>query len=315
MAPLFRRIAQKWGLVDVNSRFARERLAELEKTLQAGREAYVLGVGFAVHNSGAALVRISPDGTLELICNEEEERYTAVKHCSAYPQHSIDAVKRRMSELGIEPTDLAACVSSWDFAKLLMIINRTIAEEAPGSMLRVRNLDLHPGQPIQNDTPSVMRSSASRLARQLGHERRIPVIGIRHHDNHAYGSYALSPFAAEPDPTMVLVLDGSGDDASTSLYEAREGRLTLLAALGSNLFDSLGMIYGVLSSTQGGWPLLSSEGRYMGAAAWGDGNRLTNGYYRRLRQIVYFGAEGEIRLNRALGNWTRAVSSSRTRTS
>ena len=104
---------------------------------------------------------------------------------------------------------------------------------------------------------------------------------------------------------MVIVLDGSGDDASTSLYEAREGRLTLLRAQGTSPLDSLGTLYGMLSSTQGGWPMLSSEGRYMGAAAWGDGDRFSNRYYRRLRQIVYFGADGEVRLNRALANWTR----------
>lgn len=263
----------------------------------------MLGVGFALHNSGAALVRISPEGELELICNEEEERYTAVKHCSDYPEHSIEAVRQRMAELGLKPTDLTACVSSWDFAKVLGSVFRLSLEEAPGSM--TGQLDIHPGQPIQKDVMKVMRTSAGRLARQLGHKRRVPVIGIRHHDNHAYSGYALSPFAAAPGPTMVLVLDGSGDDASTSLYEANEGNLSLLSTQGSNLFDSLGMLYGFLSSTQGGWPLLSSEGRYMGAAAWGDGNRLTNGYYRRLRQIVYFGAAGEVRLNRALANWTR----------
>jgi carbamoyltransferase len=104
---------------------------------------------------------------------------------------------------------------------------------------------------------------------------------------------------------MVLVIDGTGDDASTSLYEGREGRLSLLGTQGQHPLDSLGVLYGLISSTQGGWPMLSSEGRYMGAAAWGNGDRLSNGYYRRLRQIVHFGGEGEVRINRALANWTR----------
>ena len=37
-----------------------------------------------------------------------------------------------------------------------------------------------------------------------------------------------------------------------------------------SMFHSLGAFYSVISSTQGGWTWLSSEGRYMGAAAWGD---------------------------------------------
>ena len=133
----------------------------------------------------------------------------------------------------------------------------------------------------------------------------MPIVGMRHHDSHAYFSYGVSPFASEGEPTMVIVLDGSGDDASASLYEARGGELSLLQAQGTNPLDSLGTMYSMLSSTQGGWPVLSSEGRYMGAAAWGDGDRVGNRYYRRLRQILHFGPEGEVRVNRALANWTR----------
>src|SRR5438445_4578356 len=72
-----------------------------------------------------------------------------------------------------------------------------------------------------------------------------------------------------------------------------------------SVFDSLGAFYSVISSTQGGWTLLSSEGRYMGAAAWGDGDRLTNPYYQQLRELFYFHTGGELYLNRALANWPR----------
>jgi carbamoyltransferase len=59
----------------------------------------------------------------------------------------------------------------------------------------------------------------------------------------------------------------------------------------------------VISSTQGGWTWLSSEGRYMGAAAWGDMNRASNPYYARLREVLQFEPNGEVKLNRALANW------------
>lgn len=301
---MFERFTRSRGLVGFDTKPARSQLAELERAVGEGREAYILGLGVGFHNSGAALVRVTAAGALELICNEEEERYTAVKHCTAYPEHSIEAVRRRMEELGLAPGDLAACVSNWNYAKaMVMFAVRPFLEEAPASMSRrlTKNFD----QVLSSDIGKLMRTSSARLGRQLGHDGRMPIIGMRHHDAHAYFSYALSPFASEAGSTMVIVLDGSGDDASASLYEARDGRLTLLEAQGTNTFDSLGTLYGVLSSTQGGWPLLSSEGRYMGAAAWGDGDRVTNRYYRRLRQIVHFGSQGEVRLNRALANWTR----------
>jgi carbamoyltransferase len=69
------------------------------------------------------------------------------------------------------------------------------------------------------------------------------------------------------------------------------------------VFDSLGIYYSVLSSTQGGWTWLSSEGRYMGAAAYGDGNRATNRYYAALKSIFELRPGGEVLLNRDLANW------------
>lgn len=45
---------------------------------------------------------------------------------------------------------------------------------------------------------------------------------------------------------------------------------------------------------------MSAEGRYMGAAAWGNNNRLSNPYYKRLRQYFFFSENGEVRVNTAL---------------
>ena len=294
------------GYASPNSRRARSQLAALEETIRAGREAYLLGFGAGTHNAGAALVRVTAAGTVELVCNEEEERYTAVKHCTDYPEHSVDAVLRRLGELGVEPSELAACVSCWDYAgAVASIAIRPMLEEAPAS-LTGKFVEGMPESVANENIGRLIRQAPRRLMAQLGIDRRTPVVGVRHHDSHAYFSYAVSPFAGDPEPVMVLVLDGSGDDATISLYEAHDGAPKLLETQGSSTIDSLGTLYGFLSSTQGGWPIPSSEGRYMGAAAWGNGDRFTNGYYRRLREIVHLGPEGEVRLNRALANWPRA---------
>lgn len=304
LLPLIDKACSLRGLHSFDSKLGRSRLAALEQAISAGREAYVLGIGAGFHNSGAALVRVSRRGTVELVCNEEEERYTAVKHCSDYPEHSVEAVKRHLQELGLEPSELAACVSNWDHAgAAIAFLVRPLLEEAPASITLPRKA--LPDDVVNRDGSAVNQTSM-RLGSQLGLGERIPIIRMRHHDSHAYFSYAVSSFAADPDPVMVAVIDGSGDDASTSLYDCREGEVTLLRAHGSSSLDSLGSMYGFLSSTQGGWPLLSSEGRYMGAAAWGDGGRLTNRYYRRLRHLLHFGPEGEVELNRSLINWTRS---------
>jgi carbamoyltransferase len=296
------------GLYDAESKQARARVAALEQRIRAGKEAYVLGINTRNHNAGAALVRISERGHVELVCNEEEERYKAIKHYGQYPDCSIEAVKQRMHALGVGPEDLAACVSTANYATGFNVGRlNPLLEEAPASFtvfLRERSFV----QKMQPELLSARKSSTlfdvpEQIGRQLGLAGRMPVIGVRHHDSHACLSYAVSPFAASAEPTMIVVADGGGDDCTTSIYICQDGQLTLLNTLGTNRYDSLGYMYTILSVTQGGWPPLSAEGRYMGAAAWGDSSRLTNPYYRRLKYIFHLGPKGEVHVNREFANW------------
>jgi carbamoyltransferase len=308
------------GLHRPDGRVARARLAALGEAIRAGREAYVLGFLTTSHNAGAALVRVTARGHVELVCNEEEERYTGEKHCNQFPRHSVQAVVERLHERGLAPADLAACVSAWDYTGFLDVTFwRPMLEEAPAGLnvlfrerAAVRATRAHTGggdpgaeEDGREGVPALLDAPAQ-LGAQLGLSGPAPIVGVRHHDAHAYLSYAVSPFAAGAEPTIALVLDGNGDDATCSLYTCRGAGLLLMSTFGSSRLDSLGTMYAFISSTQGGWPPLSSEGRYMGAAAWGDGNRLTNPYYRRLKHLLHFGPAGEVRLNRVLARWTRA---------
>jgi carbamoyltransferase len=125
-----------------------------------------------------------------------------------------------------------------------------------------------------------------------------------HHDNHAWFSCCASPFARADGPTIIAVLDGMGDEGAISLYVAQGGALRRIHGNDSPI-DSLGVFYSVISSTQGGWTWLSSEGRYMGAAAYGNMDRLTNPYYAPLSAVLSLAPDGEVRLNRSLANWHR----------
>ncbi len=151
---------------------------------------------------------------------------------------------------------------------------------------------------------------ATRAPRHLGRfldlPAPVPIIGMPHHENHAWFSFSVSPFARSKTPVMLSVLDGTGDLGAISLYVVEDGAMRLLRC-NHSVFDSLGTYYGVISSTQGGWSWLSSEGRYMGAAAYGNGDRLTNPYYAELRAILSLQPDGQIYLNRALANWHRDV--------
>ena len=105
--------------------------------------------------------------------------------------------------------------------------------------------------------------------------------------------------AIEVDP---LVVPRAQDDARGGHEDAEEGQIRKLYSNGS-FWDSLGHLYGFLSSSYGGWPLGRAEGRWMAAAAFGDSNRSSNPYYDGLSQLTRFTEEGRFEVNRSLANW------------
>jgi carbamoyltransferase len=301
--PLLTAYAARHGFHAPDSAYARERGAAFAEKLRRGEHVYLAGIGPAGHNSGVALVEVSRDEGVRLICNNEEERYSGIRHCTSYPEQSLNALLTMMARLGIDAGQIHAFVASWDYITLAATLLRSIVEELPAS-----RVFLDPANFAPMNARHITRAfkAPNHLGRQLGLDHAMPIIGMRHHCNHAYFSYAVSPFAGSDEPVMIGVLDGIGDDGAISLYLAR-GDTVRLVYRNRDIFDSLGGFYSMISSTQGGWTILSSEGRYMGSAAWGDGERLTNPYYRQLRELFHFANDGTVRLNRALANWPRSL--------
>jgi carbamoyltransferase len=285
-----------------DSAYARERVGSMQEKLKRGEPVYLMGIGPAGHNSGVSLIEATAAHGVRLICNDEEERYTGIKHYSGYPEQSIESLRTRLTDLGIGPRDIHACLASWNYIDFVPAGVRAFVESLPYSLPL-----LHPDSSPKFNGTHVLQAAKvpKRLGRQLDLGGPMPIIAMRHHDNHAYFSYGVSPFNHSTDPVMVTVLDGYGDSGSISLYVAHDNRLRCIRDNESPV-DSLGALYGVISSTQGGWTTLSSEGRYMGATAWGNNSRLTNPYYRQLRQLFYFGGAGQVYANRRMMNWHNA---------
>lgn len=280
--------------------YAKQRIASMRQKLERGETVYVLGIGPGGHNAGVGLIEASKAHGIRLIANHEEERFRAIKHYQRYPGKSVDVLIEQMKRQGLDPARIHAACASWDYPYWAAKAVESVVQELPASW-RLLTREASP----QMNARCVLDafSAPRRLGRKLKPGgKRMPVINLRHHDNHAWFSWGVSPFARSADPVMVLVIDGAGDDGAISMYVAEAGKLTLLHK-NDNIWDSLGMMYGILSSSQGGWPLLSSEGRYMGAVAWGDSNRLTNRYYPQLRELFVLERGGRVLLNRSLANW------------
>jgi carbamoyltransferase len=288
------------GFHQLGSGFANGRIAFVRDQLQRGETVYLAGLGPpGTHNSGVALVEVTQANGPRLIVNNEEERFSGNKHTTEYPRQSIDAMAAALRSMGRDTGDIAAWVTTWDYPTLFGTLARSVLEEAPQGVKLLRNTEAagFDGRRLEQ-----MTRTPKILGRQLGLSARVPLICMPHHDNHAWFSFAASPFADTGEPVAIAVLDGTGDRGSISLYAAGNGAMRRLSC-NDSVFDSLGAFYSVISSTQGGWTWLSSEGRYMGAAAWGDMNRATNPYYGPLKDVLDFGADGAIKLNRTMANW------------
>ncbi len=298
--PLFRSSFARSHVHEADSRFAIAQSELLRAKLARGETAYLAGLGIAGHNSGAALIEVSARDGVRLLSNDEEERFTGIKHYAAYPTLSIDSLQKRLAGIGLTPRDLDAVLISWNYISLICLALRSAIDHFPRSLALARK-DAIADWDIRGNN-ALVRAAPARLGKQFGLEGPQPLIAMPHHENHAAFSYAVSPFNKSQEPVMVTVLDGFGDEGAISLYVVEQGILRRLRC-NDSLCDSLGCFFSIISSTKGGWTTLSSEGRYMGAVAWGDRNRLTNPFYRRLRQIFYFGENGQVRINRAMANW------------
>jgi len=288
------------GFHQLGSEFANERLARVREKLARGETVYLAGLGLSgTHNTGVALVEVTQANGPRLLLNNEEERFSGIKHTTEYPKVSIDEMVAVLRGMGRDIADVDAWLTSWDYPTLAGTMFRTLLEEVPSSL---RLLKITDQSAFDSRRMDQMTRSPKFLARQLGLNKPLQLICMPHHGNHAWFSYAASPFADDAEAVAVAVLDGTGDLASISLYTVESGAMRQLYS-NDSMFDSLGMFYSVLSSTQGGWTWLSSEGRYMGAAAWGDMNRQTNPYYSRLKHVLHLGDNGEIKLNREMANW------------
>ncbi|WMT78654.1 carbamoyltransferase C-terminal domain-containing protein [Bradyrhizobium sp. Ash2021] len=288
------------GFHQLGSKFADHRLARVREKLRRGETVFLAGLGLAgTHNSGVALVAVTQANGPRLIVNNEEERFSGNKHTTEYPRQSIDAMVATLRAAGRDIDDIDAWLTSWDYPSLAGTLTRSMVEEIPQSLNLARVSD---ASAFDRRRLEQMTRSPKILARQLRLAKPLPLICMPHHGNHAWFSFAASPFADDGEPVAVAVLDGTGDVGSISLYVVEKGEMRQLYC-NNSMFDSLGMFYSVISSTQGGWTWLSSEGRYMGAAAWGDMNRASNPYYARLKDVLHLGSNGEVRLNRAMANW------------
>jgi carbamoyltransferase len=214
---------------------------------------YVLGAVRNSHDSGAALIK---NGLL--IGAIEEERLTLNKHEAAYfPKESV---RYLLDVHGIIWDDLAHIAITYDYN----FYRPAPRSKAPDFLFREKHhLPLPPtGVDRRYDTDQ-LQSFLETLAHSYGSGYIPPVTFVKHHKCHAVAAYHASGFMA---PTLVVTIDGQGEDESSTVWIGTGGTLKKIAAT-TPFIHSLGHFYHIFTIYLG--YRRYDEGKVMGFAPYG----------------------------------------------
>jgi carbamoyltransferase len=219
----------------------------------------LLGIFHSHSDPSAALV---VDDTI--VAFVEEERLSRVKHSfGAFPTRAIRWV---LKQGGLALTDIDAIVQAWDCAKY---DDGRIARHYDEINRRYPTADAD--RVYQQNLLQQNRSESQRalIARALRHEFgdiELPAIHfVNHHLAHACATFFSSGF----DEALVLSVDGSGEEVTTSWWHGRGGKLKLLHEV--KVPHSLGWVYAAFTEYLG-FEAYDGEYKIMGLAAYGSPN-------------------------------------------
>jgi carbamoyltransferase len=228
----------------------------------------VLGIAARTHDSGIALLQ---DGVPQLVL--EEERYRREKRTKKFPAMGLAAA---LDELRLSLADVDVITIPWNIARLRRAALGLVARRFPLS-LGLLLPGAHPGQ--AGKIVYLNRDLVKRLNYHCGPVRIPPLINVGHHDAHAALFFA-SPF----EDALVLVMDGYGDDASSSAYAGRGNRLDRHWSTG--ILNSIGLVSTFVTEHLGFAPF-GDEGKVMALAAFGG-----DAYVKRFREVVRVTPDG-----------------------
>jgi len=249
----------------------------------------VLGINAHFHDAGVALV--SADAARPTFA-VEEERFNRVRKTNAFPAGAVHDVSQR---LGMRLSEIDCIALPWHptrFAK--MALGLVLDCFPPAYRLLGRVASPHANLPAAIKLFRV----TSELSRSFESPRKPKAHFVPHHLAHACNAFFLSPFES----AAVLIMDGYGDDCSTSWHRAEGSEIRILEK--NHPFDSLGILYALVTRHLG-YRTVLDEGKVMALAAHGSDalcrdfasliEHLPNGGYRFDRRYFEFHRYGEPR--------------------
>ncbi|MEQ1711574.1 MAG: carbamoyltransferase N-terminal domain-containing protein, partial [Hyphomicrobium sp.] len=233
----------------------------------------ILGLAASTHDSGLAIL---DHGQPVMVI--EEERLNRIKKTLAFPRNAIAAALGPGAE-GLAGIDVI--VTPWDQKALAANAAKALLARFPMSLSL---LSRRAHTPQKNEVVLLDRVIRRKFRKHFGIDKLPPIVSVGHHNSHA-AMYFVSPF----DQAAVLVMDGYGDDAATSIYAGAGAKLQ--RRWRSSFMNSLGMVYTLVTEYLG-FGGFSDEGKVMALAAFGEAN-----YVDRFRDCIHLTSEGGYTVN------------------
>jgi carbamoyltransferase len=222
----------------------------------------ILGIVAKTHDSGVAFLS---DGVPELVL--EEERFNRDKKTKKFPRRGLIA---GLEELGLGLHDIDVITAPWDMKLLRRTFASLLLHRFPLS-LSLALPSSHTSQ--KNDIVFLNYFLQRDLRKRLGATALPPIVNVPHHHSHA-AMFLVSPF----EEALVLVMDGYGDDCSSSAYVGRGNRLERLWS--TPIMNSAGLVYTFVTEYLG-FAGFGDEGKVMALAAYGGDT-----YVDRFRDVI-----------------------------
>jgi carbamoyltransferase len=239
---------------------------------------YVLGLSAFYHDAAACLLR---DG--EIVLAVEEERLSRIKHDRGYPSRAVAAC---LDAARITPADVDVVVF---YEKTLPKLERQIETWILGFPRSFSSFVRSMSRYLDG------RVDLGRWLERTGGFHR-EILFSEHHLSHAAFAYYTSPF----DEAAVLVADGVGEWATTSLWSASAEGIVPVREI--RFPDSLGLFYSLMTAHLG-FRVNEDEYKVMGLGAYGK-----DAFAREMELLLPFEEGGAFRFGHGLVAPARAGS-------
>jgi carbamoyltransferase len=209
----------------------------------------ILGISAYYHDSAAAVL---VDG--EIIAAAQEERFTRIRHDSAFP---VNAARYVLAEAGVHYDEVGA-VSFYDkpFLKFERLLE-TYHGFAPRGLTSFSS-----AVPVWIKEKLFMKKLLRDHLAELG-PGDVPLFFPEHHLSHAASAFYPSPF----EDAAIVTIDGVGEWATTTIGHGRGKDITILRELAFP--HSVGLLYSAFTYYTG-FKVNSGEYKLMGLAPYGN---------------------------------------------